>query len=256
MCFTAAHLRSRSLNIVSLSDMIEGSYRSWDLYTTGQLVDGLQQKKENRFSLNGNGLMSSFLGRQFYRSPLYLSTAYKDAKSLSHDLSEEDSQHYLAKHIPKPKFWLWLFFPAFTPSWCNHSFVGPVILSAWKITATWRNCSTANCLMASASKESRKSASKTHWRSPWNHSVSPLFAWNIWCRIETSGVKLSNVEQKFVKPEEIQRLNCTGNLEKALPHQPLLPPFFVLTAQDSFAYRLVSLAICVFTDPVLNRKVD
>ena len=24
--------------------MIEGSYRSWDLYTTGQLVDGLQQK--------------------------------------------------------------------------------------------------------------------------------------------------------------------------------------------------------------------
>ena len=45
MCYTAAHLRSRSLNIVSLSDMIGGSYRSWDLYTTGQLVDGLQQKK-------------------------------------------------------------------------------------------------------------------------------------------------------------------------------------------------------------------
>ena len=50
MSFTAEHLRSRSLNIVSLSDMIEGSYRSWDdLYTTGQLVDGLQQKKK-RFS--------------------------------------------------------------------------------------------------------------------------------------------------------------------------------------------------------------
>ena len=66
------------LNIVSLSEMIEGSYRSWNLYTTGQLVDGLQQKKkkkkkkkENRFSLNGNGIMSSFLGRQFYRSTLY-----------------------------------------------------------------------------------------------------------------------------------------------------------------------------------------
>ena len=29
-------------------------------------------KKENRFSLNGNGIMSSFLGRQFYRSTLYL----------------------------------------------------------------------------------------------------------------------------------------------------------------------------------------
>ena len=28
-------------------------------------------KKENRFSLNGNGIISSFLGRQFYRSSLY-----------------------------------------------------------------------------------------------------------------------------------------------------------------------------------------
>ena len=28
--------------------MIEGSYRSWDLYTTGQLVDGVQQKKKKR----------------------------------------------------------------------------------------------------------------------------------------------------------------------------------------------------------------
>ena len=69
-----AHLRSRSLNIVSLSHMIEGSYRSWDLYTTGQLVDGLQQKKkkkENWFSLNGNGITLCFLGWQFYRSTLY-----------------------------------------------------------------------------------------------------------------------------------------------------------------------------------------
>ena len=46
MSCTEVHLRSRSLNIVSLSDMIEGSYRSWDLYTTGQLVDGLQQKRK------------------------------------------------------------------------------------------------------------------------------------------------------------------------------------------------------------------
>ena len=49
MSCTAAHLRSRSLNIVLLSDMIEGSYRSWDLYTSGQLVDGLQQKKKTGF---------------------------------------------------------------------------------------------------------------------------------------------------------------------------------------------------------------
>ena len=71
---TAAHLRSRSLNIVSLSDMIEGSYRSWDLYTTGQKKKKRKKKKrkkENRFSLNGNGIMSSFLGRQFSRSTRY-----------------------------------------------------------------------------------------------------------------------------------------------------------------------------------------
>ena len=30
-----------------------------------------EKEKENRFSLNGNGIMSSFLGRQFYRSTLY-----------------------------------------------------------------------------------------------------------------------------------------------------------------------------------------
>ena len=49
MSCTAAHLRSGSLNIVSLSEMIEGSYRSWDLYTTGELVDGLRQKKKTGF---------------------------------------------------------------------------------------------------------------------------------------------------------------------------------------------------------------
>ena len=85
MSCTAVHLQSHSLNIVSLSDMIEGSYRSWDLYTTVQLEDGLQQrkkkkkkkkKKENRFSLNGNGIMLSFLGRQFYHSTLYSYTQF------------------------------------------------------------------------------------------------------------------------------------------------------------------------------------
>ena len=40
---------SRSLNIVSLSDMIEGSYRSLDSYTTGQRVDSLLQKKKPVF---------------------------------------------------------------------------------------------------------------------------------------------------------------------------------------------------------------
>ena len=31
-----------------------------------------KKKKENRFSLNGNGIMSSFLGQQFYRTTLYI----------------------------------------------------------------------------------------------------------------------------------------------------------------------------------------
>ena len=36
------------VEIVSLSDMIEGSCSSWDSYTTGQLVDGLQKKKKKK----------------------------------------------------------------------------------------------------------------------------------------------------------------------------------------------------------------
>ena len=129
-------------------------------------------------------------------------------------------------------------------------------MSAWKVTAPWRNYSTANCLGAKRSQGGQKSTSKTHWRSPWNLSVSSLIAWNIWRKAETSGINLSNAARKSVKPEETQQLNCAEKLEKALPHQPLPPPFLVLTAQDSSAHRLVSLAICALTDAVLYRKVD
>ena len=87
-------------------------------------------------------------------------------------------------------------------------------------------------------------------------SVTPLIACNIWRRTEKSGVKLSNVERKSVKPEESQELSCTGKLEKALPHQSLPPPFPVLTAEDSSAHRLVPLAICTLVDAFLNYKVD
>ena len=48
MSYTAAHFRSRSLNIASLSDRIEGSSRYLDLYITGQLVDSLEQKKKKK----------------------------------------------------------------------------------------------------------------------------------------------------------------------------------------------------------------
>ena len=125
------------------------------------------------------------------------------------------------------------------------------MLSSWKITTFQKNY-----LRASTLKEARKSASMTHWRSSWNLSVLNLIAWIIWCETETSGMKLSNVEQKSEKPEEKQQLSCVGNLEKALPHQPLPPPFLVLTAQDSSMHRLVSLAICTLTDAFLNHKVD
>ena len=101
-----------------------------------------------------------------------------------------------------------------------------------------------------------KSTSKKHWWSPWNLSVSPLIAWNIGHKTKTSGMKLSNLEQKSMKQEEMQQLSCTGNLEKALPHQPLLPPFLNLTAEDTYAHRLISLAICTLTDPVLNHMVN
>ena len=72
MSCTAAHLRSRSLNIVTfIHDRRFPSLLG--LYTTGQLV-GLQKKK-NRFSLNGNGIMS-FLGQKFYRSTLYIGNEF------------------------------------------------------------------------------------------------------------------------------------------------------------------------------------
>ena len=59
-----------------------------------------------------------------------------------------------------------------------------------------------------------------------------------------------------MKQEETQQLSCTGNLKKALPHQPLPPPFIRLIAKDSSAHRLVSFAIGSLTDAFLNHKVD
>ena len=50
-------------------------------------------KKENWFSLNGNGMMSSFLRRQFYRSTLYL----KD-DSLELSSSIEMIEMFFVKH--------------------------------------------------------------------------------------------------------------------------------------------------------------
>ena len=73
---------------------------------------------------------------------------------------------------------------------------------------------------------------------------------------EKSGVKLLNMDQKYVKPEEMHQLSCAGNLEKALLHLTLPPPFLVFTAQDSSAHRLVSFAIYTLTDVFLNQNGD
>ena len=42
------HVVDFSRAIILSFHPVEGSYRSWDLYTTGQLVDGVQKKKEKK----------------------------------------------------------------------------------------------------------------------------------------------------------------------------------------------------------------
>ena len=44
----------------------------WSATTKKKKKKKRKKEKENRFSLNGNGIMSSFLGRQCYRSTLYI----------------------------------------------------------------------------------------------------------------------------------------------------------------------------------------
>ena len=51
MSCTAAQLWSRSLNIVSLSDMIEGSYRSWDF--PSHLFHAVKYLDSSIWPLNG-----------------------------------------------------------------------------------------------------------------------------------------------------------------------------------------------------------
>lgn len=48
MSCLVAHLRSRSFNIVLLSNTIEGVYPSWGVYTIGKLVHGVQKKKRKK----------------------------------------------------------------------------------------------------------------------------------------------------------------------------------------------------------------
>ena len=68
---TAAHLWSHLLNIVTFRHdkrflSLLGFIHNWPTSRWSST-----KKKENWFSLNGNGIMLSFPGQQFYRSTLY-----------------------------------------------------------------------------------------------------------------------------------------------------------------------------------------
>ena len=70
-----------------------------------------------------------------------------------------------------------------------------------------------------------------------------------WCEVVKFGVKVCEARRNAVSEQ------CR-KLRKALPHQPLPPPFLVLTAKDSSSHRLVSLVITTFTDTFLDHKID
>ena len=176
----------------------------------------------------------------------------KCGQPLSHDLSEEDSWHHRTKTHPDSEVLTRASLPSIYTilmqsqlHWAGHV----VLMKDHHFPKKLLYCELS---LSKCSQGSKKRYYKTHWRFPRNLSVSPLIAWNIWRRTE----KLSNVERKSVKPKEMQQLSCAGNLEKALPHQPLPPSFLILTAEDSPAHRLVSLAICELRDAFLNHKVD
>ena len=131
------------------------------------------------------------------RPPLWLwnnlSATYKEAKPLSHNLSKEDSRHHMAKtHL---RYWsllsIYTILMQSRLHWTGHFVCMKDHRHLKKLLYGELS------LRASAPKEARKSASKTHWSSPWNLSVSPRIAWNIWHKTETSDVKW-----KSVKPEE------------------------------------------------------
>ena len=130
------------------------------------------------------------------------------------------------------------------------------MLSTRKITASRRNCFTANYFGASARQKARKRASKTYWRSSWNRSVSTLITWNIWRRTERSGVKFSNMERKSVKPDEMQQLSCAGNFRKVTAMSATATTILLPTSRRLFRVKISLISHLHTTDAFLNHKVD
>ena len=166
-----------------------------------------------------------------YRPPLWLwnvnnlSTAYKEAEPLSHDLYEEDSRHHLAKTDPDTEVLTRVSLPSIYTILMQSQlhWAGHVVHK--KHHRLPKKLLYGELSQGKRSEGGPKKRFKDTLEVPMkSFDVAPN------C-LETSGVKLSNAERKFVKPEETQQLSCAGNIEKALSHQPLLSPFHVLTAQ-------------------------
>ena len=106
-----------------------------------------------------------------------LSMAYKEAKPLLHDLSEEDSWNHMAKTHPRH----WSFNSGFSShpdaitaslgwSCCLHERSPPPKETALQWTVSGQ----------ALPRRPEKALQRHIWRSPWNLSALPLIAWNIW----------------------------------------------------------------------------
>ena len=106
----------------------------------------------------------------------------------------------------------------YKPSWCSHSFIGPVMLSAWDVTALRKKLPDGEQSLGKRSKGGQKKVKSfsiapncleylAHDRDKWREVVkhSAKVWWN----------------QK-------KNLNCAGNSQKVLPHHPRPPQFRVL----------------------------
>ena len=132
----------------------------------------------NQRHLRGNH-NQFILSCRSYHPPLwlwnmdYLSTAYKDAKTLSLNLSEEDSWHHMAKTHP----WPWSFNSGFSTQYLHHLDAITTLLGLScclherslppkKTALQWT-------ILGQALTRRLEKALQKNWRSSWNLLVSP-----------------------------------------------------------------------------------
>ena len=180
--------------------------------------------------------------------------AYKEAKPLSHNLSEEDSRyHKTHKHIPDIE----------VLTWASLSNIYTILMQLklrWAClhkrslppeeTALWKTVS-GQALPRRPEKVLQRHTEGLHEIFWYCSSCLKYLAQDRdkWHEVIRRGTKVWGTRRNTATEP-------AGNLEKVLLHQPLPLPFLVLTAQDFFIHRLVSLTICALTDAFLNHKVD